>query len=338
MRFLRWIAGLGILAVLGWVGWWWAAAAGQETALEAWLEARAAEGWQAEGDVQVTGFPDRFDRQLVAPALADPEAGWAWSAETLSATSVAWDPTHIAVSFPPEQSLAVPGQRVAIASDRLDALFAVVPGLSLALREVGFEADGLSLAGQSGFEAGAARLEGRVARRLEGTAPENSYDISVDAEGVRLPRDVTGRIDPGGRLAGEVARLTLRGQAVTDRPLDRYVIETGEIGADTLVVREGTLAWGDVRLGLSGRLDADANGYAEGELAVEAEDWRRLLDISERSGAISAEVADAVRGTLGFVSLLGGSKGLDITLGFSGGRVLIGPVPVARAPRLRDPA
>ncbi|MEM8624193.1 MAG: DUF2125 domain-containing protein [Pseudomonadota bacterium] len=325
---VKWLAGIGIVGLLGWVGWWFAAAAGQEAALEAWLAARAEEGWQAEGAVDVAGFPMRFERRIEEPALADPEAGWAWRAPWIDATSPVFDPTNLALRLPNEQSFAVPAARVAVASERFEGLLSVTPGLTLPLRSLGLQIDALQLTGREGWTAGAKTLRLAFDRRSEG-APENTYSFDVAADAVALPQRLLGRLGMEG-----LGTLQIEGQVVSDRPLDLPVLETGIVGARTLVVREGRLTLGSAALEARGRIDADAEGFAEGSLEIVARDWERLLDGLVQAGALHPRMGDGLRQALGFAALLGGGETLTITLGFSGGEALIGPIAIGEAPRM----
>ncbi|MEM8758887.1 MAG: DUF2125 domain-containing protein [Pseudomonadota bacterium] len=327
-RIAKWFAGIVLAAGLGWLGWWFAAAAGQEAALEGWFAARAAEGWQAEGEVSVEGFPLDFARRIEGPALADPAAGWAWQAAFLEAASPAWDPTNIAFRLPDAQDFAVPQTRVKVASERFEGLLSVVPGVSLPLRALGLNIAALEMEGREGWRAGAERVAIDIARRTDG-APENTYSLDLTAEAVRLPERLLGRLG----MTGEGA-LRFDGQVVTDRPLDLDVVETGVVGARTLVIREGRLALGSAVLAARGRLDADADGLAEGSLDIEAEDWQRLLEGLVDAGALDPRMGEAVSRALGFAALLGGRDKLSVTLGFSGGAVRIGPIAIGNAPRL----
>jgi hypothetical protein len=335
MRLLKAAALAILLAALGWSAYWFVAAEGREAALEGWLEARRAEGWLAEArTVEVAGFPTRFERRLEAPTLADPQAGWSWRAPSLSIASAAWDPTHVTVTFPERQSVAVPGRRFEVASERLEALAAVVPSASLALRGLGLEAAGLAVEAEDGLSFGAGRVSLSLDRLPETKAPENAYDAAIDADAVRLPEALGRALGAGGATTGG---LVARGQVVTDRRLDRDVIEEGEVGLRTLVVREGRLDYAGVSFDVSGRLDADAEGYAEGSLDVVARDWRRFLDGLEASGAVGEAAATALRQGLRLVTMFSGDDALDITLNFSDGRMRVGPVGIGPAPRLREP-
>ncbi|MEM6487922.1 MAG: DUF2125 domain-containing protein [Pseudomonadota bacterium] len=324
-----------VLAGLGWTGWWFAAASGQEAAIDAWLEDRRARGWLAEAEVAIQGFPTRFERRLEGLELVDPRAGWAWNAPRLDVGSDAWDPTYLAIAFPNEQTLAVPGERLRIEAERLAAVAAVVPSLSLQLREVSVEADDLRLAATAGWQTGAERVRMAVTRRTDDSAPDNTYDIRLQAQGVSLPGFLGRALTPADAAEPPLGVLDATGMVVTDRPVDRDALERGDIGAETVVVRRGTLTYGRIAFLVDGRLDADAAGFAEGSVDIEARDWKRLLEGLVASGTLNPNVAEGIRGALRIVTLFNSGDDLALTLSFAEGRTLLGPVAIGEAPRMK---
>jgi len=338
IRLLKAASVLFAIAAAGWVAWWVVAANGQEAALEGWFQGRAAEGWQAETSaIETGGFPSRFTTRIAKLALADPDAGWAWSAPELVLDRPATDPTHVTAVFAPSQTLAVPGERAAIESSEMTAVLALFPGLDLQLREGSIVARDLAVVGQSGWRAGAKLVDAGLRRRtIEGEPPE-THQLELTAQSVLLPDTLMKQIDPTGLLKPEVTALRLDALFVPDRQLDRHVIEDGHLGVRTLVLRRAEFDWDGMGLTARGRLDADAQGLAEGDIALSLSDWRRLLALARTSGALNDEVADAVEGALGLVALFNGSDELDVTLSFGRGRARIGPVPIGPAPRLLAP-
>ena len=334
-RILKLLTGLAVVAALGWVAWWFIGARTQEAALAGWFRDRAAEGWQAEfAELVVTGFPDRFVRRIEAPALADPEAGWAWSAPELVFDSPAVDPTRVEVRFPPEQVFALPGERARIQSETMKALLALSPGVDLRLIEGSATLRALAVEGQAGWRARAGAIDLALIRR-DGTGdPQNTHELRLDATAVELPKALVARIDPSGLLDPRVEALRLDALVLPDRPLDRHVIEDGQFGLRTLVLRRAALEWDGMGLEARGRLDADAEGRAEGKIDLSLRDWRRLLALSKSSGALGDGIADAVGAALELVALLNRSETLDVTLRFEGGAMRVGPIPVGEAPRL----
>jgi hypothetical protein len=124
-------------------------------------------------------------------------------------------------------------------------------------------------------------------------------------------------------------------RATLDRPLDRDALEAAPPQPLALTVREAQARWGPLAVRATGTLEADAQGYAEGELALRAENWREMLATAVAAGAVSSELARLIEGGLGLVAALsGGGETLDAPLIFADGRARLGPVPIGRAPRL----
>ena len=78
---MRVILAIIAAAAIGWSVWWWAIASAKERALAAWLDERRAAGWVAEAEaIDVGGFPYRIDTTIRGLELANPAAGWSWTA------------------------------------------------------------------------------------------------------------------------------------------------------------------------------------------------------------------------------------------------------------------
>ncbi len=324
-----------ILGGLIWTGWWYAVSIGQERALERWFDQRARAGWQAEhGDIRLTGFPFRLTRMVPEIRLADPAAGWAWAAPFLRIESGPVTPTRFEVTWPERQSFALPGERMEITAESLESQLAVRPEKALGLVRASLTAAGLDVAANSGWRAGAAALEARVARRAE----DRGHDLWLDAERVALPGPLMARIDPLGVAAAELERVVLDAAAVFTRPLDRRLIEEGGLGLSEATVRRAHLQWGEIKLELAGEVRVDEAGYPVGELDVTAEHWREIVAMARRSGAIGEDMAGALESGLQLIATLGGDADrLDATLRFRDGQVWLGPVSLGRAPRLAAP-
>lgn len=332
---MKWrvLAGAVALAALAWSGWWFFSAGLRDEALAGWLEARRAEGWQAEAaEIRTGGFPNRIDTRIVEPALADPAAGWAWRAPFLDVLTLAYEPNAAIVAFPPEQSLAAPGARASLTSDRLRASIRFVPGPSLELTRVSMVGEGMSLSGD-GWRAGAANAEAHV--EAVRPAVENAYRLFFGAEAVTLPDGVRNRLDVAGALPAVAERLRVDAVATFDRALDRFALEDAPPGVRALSIRSLEARWGDLALTATGDLRADAEGYAEGSLDVRAENWRAMLRAAVAAGALDANAAGLIEGGLGLLARLSGDgDALSAPLSFSGGAARIGPVPIGEAPRL----
>ena len=338
MRFLLSLAAALVVAGLGWAGWWLIGARAQEQALEAWLAERAAAGWQADyAALDVTGFPDSFDRRVEDLLLTDPAQGWSLRAPWIASSSPTFRINAFTVTAPPAFTFAVPGERVEVetGANRLELVVEPLPSMPLDAASIALT--GLALEAAD-WTAGAAAIDLAVGERSPEGGPDNSYDFSLEAEDVTLPKPLLDELDPTGRLAPRLERIEIRGHAALDHTLDRDFVEAGELSAKTVVLRRGIFRWGDMALHARGRVDADDEGLAEGKVELSLENWRRMVELAEEAGTIGAELARGIEGALGLASLFGSRDGvLDVTLSFEDGRLWLGPVPIGDAPRISLP-
>jgi hypothetical protein len=332
---MRAILAIIALAALGWTGWWFVIATAKERALAAWLADRRAAGWVAEAEaVEVGGFPWRVDTTVRGLELANPEAGWTWSAPRFQFTTLAYQPNEIIAIWPPRQSFATPFGATQIASETMRGSLAVAPNPRLELLRATIELADVTLAGDAGWTLGLGDAI-FAARQAEGAeAAPFAYEFAFTAGELAPPGGWTGELARGVLDAViETARLDL--VATFDRPLDRAPVEGAPPSIERLVVRDVTLAWGRLDLRGKGALVADADGLAEGTIDLRARNWDDMLAVAERSGALPSGVAAALRGGLGLIARLGGDRGtLEAPLVFEGGAMRLGPVPIGPAPRL----
>lgn len=320
-----------VLAALGWSGWWWAASSARETALEAWLAAREAEGWQAEiAAIETRGYPNRIDSRLEGLLLADPERGWAWRAPFLDILTLSYKPNMAIVAFPPEQSINVPGESLTLASAGLRASARLVPGPSLALARVSAEGEDLALTGAAGT-ATAAALALHLVEAEAGTAPPNSYRIYGELTDLRPPRAWLESVAPG--FGAVVDGLKLDGRVALDAPLDRHALEDRPAQIEAISLTRLEARWGETFLFASGTVTADARGLAEGALDLRARNWRAALAALSAAGVIGRDTASGLELALTLFS--GGGEEITVPLRFADGRSWLGPAPIGPAPALR---
>lgn len=330
------LIGAVIVAALAWGGWWWFSAGVRERALQAWLADRRADGWTAEaGGIRRGGFPNRVDIFIDDLALADPEAGWAWSADGFQILSLAYRPQEVIVAWPGEQVVATPLDTLRLTGDVLRASVRFEPSTRLALDRSTLEAGNLQVKADGGWTAGIGQA--LLATRQAAAGTPFAHDISLEATGIALP-DLLGDDLAGGTLPRTIDRLALDATAGFDRPWDRPSVDAGGAILRALDIRDLTLVWGSLKLEAEGRLVADADGRAEGSLDIRARDWRTMLAIAETSGTLDPGVTAAARAGLSLLAGLGGARDeLDVTLDFGGGRTRLGPIPLGAAPRLAPP-
>lgn len=331
---LKILAGALVLGLVLWFGWWWIAAGAQQQAIEGWLAERRAAGWRAEAaDISVTGFPNRLDAILTEPALADPAAGWAWSAPRFAIRQVIYDPTFLVAEWPAEQRIAVPGAQAALRSDVMEASLKLAAAAALDIRRASVDIQRGALAADAGWTASIERLTAHL-RAREGAEP-NAFEFRADALALRPPTFLREIADPAGALPPALQAIALEGLATLDRPLDQRAVEgpPPQIVSLSLDVAEAT--WGELGLAVTGSMEADAAGYGTGDFRIVAENWRAMLDAAVAAGALDAGLAGTLKTGLGFVAALSGDADrLEVTLTLADGYARIGPVPIGRAPLL----
>ena len=322
------VAGLAFVALV-WSGFWGISAQMLRADINGWLEDRRAEGWQAEArDIAVTGFPLQFNTTMTAPALADPDTGFAWTAPEFTVTQGALTPGTMSVRWPSVQTVGAPGWRGDLQSDALATHLETEAAASFALVRAGLNAATLTLEDSTGNVTSLANLTAEAVRR-----GASAYDITFLAEGVVLSAPLLQELGPD--LPQSLERVELSMQAAFDRPWDLRAIDTARPQPTALIVDEFHARWGPMALRLSTELTIDAQGIPDGDVALRAENWRDMLGVIERAGVLPPHLVAGLSDGLRFLSGMSGNRDhLDVTLRMAGGRIFVGPLPIGPAPRL----
>lgn len=324
---------IAILLLAGaWSGWWVYGANQRGEATRDWFDARRADGWVAEYDeVSVAGFPNRFDTNIDGIELADPDAGWVWSAPFLQLLSLSYRTDHLIVIWPETQRIGTPRGDLSIGASTMRASL-VTDGEARALERATLQAEALTLLPEGGETWDAAGLTIAIERQ---GASKARYRLGLTADGVApaLPERV--REAPDDILPRRIEVLRADLGVTFDRPLDRDALEGDRPRLQTIDLALAEAQWGALQLQAAGELEIDTEGRPEGRLTIKARNWRDILELARRSGALPPRLVDPVGDALGFLSGLSGNRAtLDIPLDFRRGTVFLGPVPVAQAPRL----
>ncbi|SFR58477.1 DUF2125 domain-containing protein [Litoreibacter janthinus] len=322
-----------LVAASAWAAYWVVGATASQKATEGWLEARRAEGWQVEySDLKVRGFPNRFDTTITGIQLTDPETGLSWSAPFFQLFSLSYQPNHLIAAWPNTQSLATPFQKIDIETNAMTASLKVLPNSTLELDSATIVVEAATLTSSEGWKAGADKFNAAI-RRTAGK--DMTYDIAAQADTV-IPGDaLRDMLDAGGTLPDVIEGITFDTEIGFARPLDIRVIEQNRPDITILNIKDARGTWGELQLRAKGDLTVDAEGFPNGEVALNARNWREMLALAVSAGAIPTEAASAAELGLGFLAKLSGSENsLDAPLGFSNGRVFLGPIPIGTAPSL----
>ena len=332
---MRTLVILIVVAALGWSGWWWLGATGHEKAVDLWLEDRRAAGWVAEySDLTVTGYPNRIDTMITGLDLADPRAGWAWSAPRFEVLSLSYKPNHVIAVWPGTQKYSTRDDTVEITSDRMRGSLTFVPDTGLTLDRLRLEVEAMDLKGQ-GWSSSLASANAATERITDDSAPQNAHAIGLDIRELTVPADWLALIDPDGVLPRTMDHTHIDVIAAFDAPWDRRAIETGAPMMTDLRLRDVNAKWGELELAAAGRIAIDRAGYFEGDVTLRLTNWEDMVNVAVTSGLIPADFGQTiVRGLKLLAGISGSAKELDVPLRFASGSTFLGPLPIGPAPRL----
>ena len=321
-----------LLVIGGWSGYWWFLSnqiRNQLTATETRLEAA---GWTIEhAEPEIAGYPFRFHLALDELTITGP-SGHGLRTARLEAEANAYQLNHWVFVVPGTLDLArgskgwvtVEGQALrASASDLLNR----PPRIVVEFNQPRFA----PTEGSQPFPI--ARAERLVVNLIPREGAENQAGLLFDLTGA-TPRS-------GGVLAemSENRVFNLSAEAVLTNtqtlsgPTWRQALSTWSQGGGALTeVRLEATAGDDFARGQSANLTADANGRLQGSLEAHLKGGTAPLAGLARAPGVDPRAAAAV--TLG-AQLTSGFRGeTNLTLNFTNGRTVIGPVSLGPAPRL----
>lgn len=323
-----------LVAGFGWSAYWWVGASAAKSAFETWFADRQADGWLAEtSDITLRGFPNRFDTTFSDLSLADPDTGLALDMPFFQLFALSYQPNHLIAVWPNTQTLATPNQKLAIKSDDMRASLVLHPGAALALNRANFAADNALLSSSLGWQSAAQSFRLAAHHQPETAA---TYRIAVEATGFAPPSLFKLRVDPSQRLPDTFKALKVDMTVQFDSQWDRHTIEVARPQPVEIDLTLAQVTWGELDLWAAGKIRVDASGSPTGDITIRAKNWREILDLMRTSGEMHPAFLDAVESALDLLSGLSGNpKTLDVPLKLKGGKVLLGPVPVADAPKIK---
>lgn len=328
MRKFTWVIAL---AVLAWCTWWFVASLSLRNSVATWLDTRTAEGWQAEvSDIEGGGFPLFLRAGLTDLALADPRAGVAIATDRLDISATAWWPGNVEIVLDDGPILlASPLGRTALTMQNSVMALNLHPGPALELSTLGWTSQDWSLAGPNGT---ALQADDLTMTMTQTSGP--TYDIVARAntfapgEGtrraLRLPESFPRAFDS----------LQMQATVTFDTEWDRRALDTRRPQPRQINLRLAEAQWGDLHFNLATELSVDANGIADGEVALQAQNWRSILDLAEASGRLPSGLRRQLEGIIGALARSSGNpEALDMTLNVNQGTVALGFIPLFPAPR-----
>lgn len=322
-----------LVAAGAWAAYWAVGATALERGLNTWIDERRQEGWVTDvAELEVRGFPNRFDTELRDLRFADPDTGIAWSAPFFQILALSYRPTQVIAVWPNEQKFSTPFQTLDITTTQARGSIFLEATPSLALDRSSIVIDDLTLQSSLGWTA--SLNQGRFATE-QVAARENAHRFGVEVTGLDPAQETLDVLDPAGIMPPTIDRLHLDADMTFDGPLDRHTLEDARPQITAIDLSDLSAIWGDVTFRAAGELTVAPDGTPEGSISIRAVEWRRILQMSVAGGLIPQRVAPSVERGLEFVAGLSGrSDTLDFDVTFKNGITLIGPLPVGPAPKI----
>lgn len=334
---MRILLAIVITLAAAWAGYWFIGSGALRSGVAAWFDARRAEGWQASySDLSIQGFPSRFDTSLSDIALADPASGLGWRAPFFQVLTLSYTPNRAIAVWPREQRIDTPQGSYALTSEDMRASLHVAASTAMALERGILTAEGITITAENGgngaFSIGALRLAAEQAGTEPGVGRPR-YHLGLAADGVAPPAPLLARGDALPRVIDSVAADVT---VTFDKPWDRHALEDARPQPTQIVIKSAEIRWGQMTLAASGVLDVGPGGQPDGTLTVTARNWRKMLETAADATLVTPEMAQtAERALTVFAGTGEAAKSLEVPLRFDGGRVWIGPIPIADTPVLR---
>ena len=336
---MRILLAICLALAAAWAGYWFIGSAAVKSGITAWFDARQSEGWLAEySDLSVQGFPSRFDTTLSDVKLTEPASGLGWEAAFFQLLTLSYTPNHVIAVWPHEQRIIMPDGAYTLVSRDMRASMVVEASTAVAPKRVTMTAEGLAWTPEAGGDAAAVEALRLAAERLgdaTGTG-DARYHLGLAAEGVAPAASTLALVDTGGTLPRVIDTINADLTVDFSAPWDRFAIEDARPQPTRIEVKHVAASWGVMTLEASGTLDVDPQGLPGGTLTVKARNWRDMLAVAQRAGALTPNAANVAENAFGLAaSGAADGKTLEVPLRFEDGRIWLGLLPIAASPILR---
>lgn len=346
----RW--GIGRAALIGFAlvaagaaayGLYWNYAADRfRSGIDAWARARAAEGYRVNlGAVDIAGFPFRIEATVADPALAGTAGAgpWSWRGPALTIRARPWRPSRMRITAPGRhriEALVAGGARAFSVGVRALALKLRLPGGKLA--RASLSARGVDVTDEAGARLGglaaAAVIIDRPGKPVPGAeGPPPAMDLLVEADGVRLAHE------PAPGLGTETARIGLRASVTGALPLapSAAALVRWRDAGGTVEVRAVGVRHGPIRAEGDGTLALDDAMQPIGAFTLRLRGFAEAIDALRLAGAVEPRPAELAKAALGALAKRGsdGAATLTAPVSIQNRRLYVGPVALARLPRVR---
>ncbi len=324
---MRWLVRLVFIGLIGWSGYWFIGAKGQEKVFAQWLETNRANGWIADSaTMNVTGFPNRFDTIIEQLELQGPNGDWGWQADGFQVYALSYQPNHIILAWPGKQVISNRYGSLTLEGTEFRGSIIVAPNTDLTLERLQIEATDLSAISSLGWSSYATSTNMAL---FQDTEIPTRYRLGLDFTDVTFPGEFMAALVQLGQNSDVISKIQASAYISFADEINRNTINAGLPDWDMLELERLEINWGRANLTMTGQLTPAANGYIDGTIDFTVENWRMLFEALRQTATLRPSELALIEG-----ALMGISQGnrLEFTLRFDNGKAYIGPFVVGGAP------
>lgn len=317
-----------VLLAGAWSAYWFYASAQKRTALENWFTEKQEEGWDASyEDLSIMGFPNRVDATLNEVRVANQDGSINWQAPFLQLLSLVYNPSHVIVIWPQNQTLVTPYTTIALRQEDLRASVVFDGDNASSLNRFSLVGEKMEARTDRGsWEAAEFLL---AAERLTGATSDYRVGLTTKDMSVSLP------LPGAGALPNQIEALTLDTNVSFEHAWDANSFLFDRPKPTKLEIVSADVTWGAMDLQASGTLALDETGTPEGSIDFSLNNWEELIGDIANSGAMSHQQAQSMMMMISMIaSSTGDPRSFDGTLTISGGMMRLGQLPIGPAPRI----
>jgi len=325
---MKWMFKVVFLMAALWSGYWFFGARAQEKIYVEILTESRNQGWVAESqNLGVSGFPNRFDTTLTGLNFRDPSGRWSWSGEEFQLKALSYQPNHIIMAWPGEQVLDTPEGRVTINAELLRASLVVTPSVNLALSRFQIEGNDIDV---DSAQLGLANIGQLNAALHQDETSTKSYLLGIQLTDFTPPQSLTTKLGGGRIFSGAIDSLRLSALVAFDQEINRLNVSNGQPPRPiSAIIEPSQLVWGGSSLSISGELSKSGNGFIEGYLEFDVQNWQPMLEVFKQASNLTTTELLTLKRALDGAS---GGGNLVFTLNFENGQSRIGLFTIGPAP------
>lgn len=329
MRRLTWII---VTAGLLWSFLWLTASLMIRNGIIDWAATKRAEGWVAQIiNVDVDGYPFRFETHLSPVSLQDDTSGVRVFSPALSLATPAWWPGYATLTLPQDRiDITAGAYAVKLMAEDAQAGLRIHPGTALELESLRLDS------AQWDLQTAKGRLfTGNTLQAFfdQSTTQPSLYDFQFSIDDLAfgdVPRALLG-IPQDWPHYFDTAAAT--GAVGFSAPLDRSSVRGGMPPPNRIEIVDAKAIWGSVEISAQGVLDVDPDGTPKGDVSLFVDNWRILFDVAKASDLAIPAQADLMLNALANIG--GDPDTLELTLSFADGLMSLSGIALGPAPRLR---